>query len=39
MWRNLVTWGSKKQCEVARINAVAEFREIAQGICEGILIL
>ena len=35
VWGNLVTWRSKKQV-VARGSAEAEFRALAQGICEGI---
>ena len=36
MWRNMVTWRSKKQPGVARSGAEVEFRVMAQGICEGI---
>ncbi|RVW73427.1 Retrovirus-related Pol polyprotein from transposon TNT 1-94 [Vitis vinifera] len=36
VWGNLVTWRSKKQSVVARNSAEAEFRAMAQGICEGI---
>ncbi|RVX21560.1 Retrovirus-related Pol polyprotein from transposon TNT 1-94 [Vitis vinifera] len=36
VWGNLVTWRSKKQSVVARSIAEAEFRAMAQGICEGI---
>ncbi|RVX16235.1 Retrovirus-related Pol polyprotein from transposon TNT 1-94 [Vitis vinifera] len=35
---NLVTWRSKKQSVVARSSAEAEYRALAQGICEGIWI-
>ncbi|XP_043697456.1 uncharacterized mitochondrial protein AtMg00810-like, partial [Telopea speciosissima] len=31
---NLTTWRSKKQAMVARSSVIAEFRTIAQGICE-----
>jgi hypothetical protein len=37
-WGNLVTWRSKKQGVVARNSAEAEFRAMAQGICEGLWI-
>ena len=36
VWGNLVTWRSKKQPVVSRSSAEAEFRALAQGICEGI---
>ncbi|RVW16989.1 Retrovirus-related Pol polyprotein from transposon RE1 [Vitis vinifera] len=35
-WGNLVTWRSKKQSVVARSSAEAEFRVVAQGMCEGL---
>jgi hypothetical protein len=38
VWGNLVTWRSKKQDVVARSSAEAEFRSMAQGICEGMWI-
>ncbi|CAJ2644587.1 unnamed protein product [Trifolium pratense] len=38
VWGNLVTWRSKKQGVVARSSAKAEFRAMAQGICEGLWI-
>ncbi|RVW44801.1 Retrovirus-related Pol polyprotein from transposon RE1 [Vitis vinifera] len=38
VWGNLVTWRSKKQSVVARSSAKAEYRALAQGICEGIWI-
>ena len=36
VWGNLVTWRSKKQSVVARSNAKAEFRAVAQDMCEGL---
>jgi hypothetical protein len=39
VWGNLVTWRSKKQGVVSRSSAEAEFRAMAQGICEGMWIL
>ena len=33
---NLVTWRNKKQSVVARSSAKAEFRAVAQGMCEGL---
>ncbi|RVX15531.1 Retrovirus-related Pol polyprotein from transposon RE1 [Vitis vinifera] len=38
VWGNLVTWRSKKQSVEARSSAKAEYRALAQGICEGIWI-
>ncbi|RVW30632.1 Retrovirus-related Pol polyprotein from transposon RE1 [Vitis vinifera] len=38
VWGNLVTWRSKNQSVVARSSAEAEYRALAQGICEGIWI-
>lgn len=34
MKRNLVTWRNKKQSVVARSSAKAEFRAMAQRVCE-----
>ena len=34
VWGNLVTWRSKKQTVVTQSSAKAEFRAVAQGICE-----
>ncbi|RVW17578.1 Retrovirus-related Pol polyprotein from transposon RE1 [Vitis vinifera] len=36
VWGNLVTWRSKKQSVVTRSSAEAEFRAVAQGMCEGL---
>lgn len=36
VWGNLVTWRSKKQNVVARSSSEAEFRAVAQGMCEGL---
>ena len=36
VWGNLVTWRSKKQSVVARSSVEAEFRAVAQGMCEGL---
>ena len=38
VWGNLVTWRSKKQSVVARSSAEAEYRALAQSICEGLWI-
>nr|CAN78733.1 hypothetical protein VITISV_020436 [Vitis vinifera] len=38
VWGNLVTWRSKKQSVVTRSSAEAEYKALAQGICEGIWI-
>ena len=35
VWRNLVTWRSKKQSVVSRSNAKSDYRTLALGICEG----
>ena len=37
-WGNLVTWRSKKQTVVARSSVEAEFKALANGICEGMWI-
>ncbi|XP_057959488.1 uncharacterized mitochondrial protein AtMg00810-like [Malania oleifera] len=39
VWENLVTWRSKKQNVVAQSCVEAEFRAVAQGICEGLWLL
>ncbi|KAK8990121.1 hypothetical protein V6N11_008637 [Hibiscus sabdariffa] len=39
LWGNLVTWRSKKQSVISRSSAEAEFRALAQGICECIWLL
>ena len=36
VWGNLVTWRSKKQSVVAKSSVKAEFRAVAQGMCEGL---
>ena len=36
LWGNLVTWRSKKQSVVVRSSIEAEFKAIAQGMCEGL---
>ena len=38
VWGNLVTWRSKKQTVVARSTTEAEFRAVAQGMCEALWI-
>ncbi|XP_022774064.1 uncharacterized protein LOC111316344 [Durio zibethinus] len=38
VWGNLVTWRSKKQSIVARSSTKTEFRALAQGTCELILL-
>nr|XP_048319473.1 secreted RxLR effector protein 161-like [Ziziphus jujuba var. spinosa] len=35
VWRNLVTWRSKKQSVVSRSSAKSEYRALALSICEG----
>ncbi|KAK8650974.1 hypothetical protein V6N13_140594 [Hibiscus sabdariffa] len=39
VWGNLVTWRSKKQHVISRSSAEAEFRTLAQGMCEGLWLL
>ncbi|XP_050890660.1 secreted RxLR effector protein 161-like [Lathyrus oleraceus] len=39
VWGNLVAWRSKKQGVVARSSVKAEFRDMSQGIYEGLWIL
>jgi hypothetical protein len=36
VWKNLVTWRSKKQLVVSRSSIEVEFRALSQGICDGI---
>ena len=38
VWRNLVTWRSKKQVVVSRSSAESEYRALALGICKGMWI-
>ena len=34
VWGNLITWRSKKQNVVSRISVEAEYRSMANGVCE-----
>jgi hypothetical protein len=36
VWKNLVTWRSKKQLVVSRSSIEVEFRALSEGICDGI---